>query len=341
MSFGFILVGFALGGGKPSRVSSNADQRPLDVQAPSGHSGEFPRTRRSHSSGRIGACRSDPDGTRTDLRRRSEDRPPEFRAWPAAPSRPPWRRKHRPQRAGPFQWRPTPSERAVPRRTAAALIVWPSGSSDSKHCPTSNNATSPKPRSALRCAAFSRPGSRLGRMSERSDAIGFASARRASPPPNSSASALPMNDQVMASTSPRTASARFAQAGALLDQRQDRLGHGCFEPRQRLRLDAVETDDADDLLDEIRLALDIGTPRRRRHIDRVAGALNCRSRAFRGCASILRAALADPDRRGTSDQGKSMTRSSRGTFPATTASLALTAADGRSPCWWRDRGPEA
>ena len=124
-------------------------------------------------------------------------------------------------------------------------------------------------------------------MSERSDAIGFASARRGFPPPNSSASALPMNDQVMASTSPRIASVTLCQAGAFLDQRQNRLGHGCFEPRQRLRLDAVETDDPDDLLDEIRLALDIGTPRRRRHVDRVTGPLNRKTEffenAFRFC----------------------------------------------------------
>ena len=47
---------------------------------------------------------------------------------------------------------------------------------------------------------------------------------RLSPPPNSSASSLAMNDQVTASTRPRAASARLASARARLDQRQDRLG---------------------------------------------------------------------------------------------------------------------
>ena len=41
--------------------------------------------------------------------------------------------------------------------------------------------------------------------------MGLASARRGSPPPNSSASALLMKDQVTASTSPRAASARLAR----------------------------------------------------------------------------------------------------------------------------------
>ena len=47
-------------------------------------------------------------------------------------------------------------------------------------------------------------------MSERSAAIGLASASSACPPPNSSDCALPMNDHVTASTIPRLASARRA-----------------------------------------------------------------------------------------------------------------------------------
>ena len=47
-------------------------------------------------------------------------------------------------------------------------------------------------------------------MSDRSAAIGLASASSACPPPNSSACALPMNDHVTASTMPRAASARLA-----------------------------------------------------------------------------------------------------------------------------------
>ena len=66
------------------------------------------------------------------------------------------------------------------------------------------------PRSAFFCAAAIRPGIRLGRMSERSAAIGLASASSGLPPPNSSAWALEMNDQVTASTRLRAASARLA-----------------------------------------------------------------------------------------------------------------------------------
>ena len=48
-------------------------------------------------------------------------------------------------------------------------------------------------------------------MSERSEAIGLASASSAWPPPNNSACGLEMNDQVTASTMPRAASARLAR----------------------------------------------------------------------------------------------------------------------------------
>ena len=49
-------------------------------------------------------------------------------------------------------------------------------------------------------------------------------------------------------------------AGALLQQRQHRRRHAGREPRQRRRGDAVEAGDADDLLDDIGLAVDVGPP---------------------------------------------------------------------------------
>src|SRR5690606_16266656 len=61
---------------------------------------------------------------------------------------------------------------------------------------------------------------------------------------------------------------------ALLDQGENRLGDRGFEARQRLRLDAVDAGDADDLLNEIRLALDVRTPGRRRYIHALARALD-------------------------------------------------------------------
>ena len=87
---------------------------------------------------------------------------------------------------------------------------WPSSASDLKTCPTSNSATSPKPRAKLAFAAAIRPGSRLGRMSERSAAMGLASASSGAPPPKISACALATKDHVTASTMPRAASARRA-----------------------------------------------------------------------------------------------------------------------------------
>ena len=50
-------------------------------------------------------------------------------------------------------------------------------------------------------------------MSDKSAAIGLASASSAWPPPNSSACGLEMNDHVTASTMPRAANARLALLG--------------------------------------------------------------------------------------------------------------------------------
>src|SRR5262245_49610522 len=112
--------------------------------------------------------------------------------------------------AGADQLRPAPAALASARRTPPAAVSWSCGWSPRKICPTSNSAASANPRSAFFCAAATSPGSRLGRMSDRSDAIGLASASSALPPPNSSACGLAMNDQDTASTMPRAASARLA-----------------------------------------------------------------------------------------------------------------------------------
>ena len=111
--------------------------------------------------------------------------------------------------AGADQWRPIPVALASARRTPLAAVSWSSGRSPLNICPTSNNATSVVPRSAFFWAAATRPGIRLGRMSERSAAIGLASASSGLPPPNSSACGFAMNDHVTASSIPRAASARL------------------------------------------------------------------------------------------------------------------------------------
>ena len=73
------------------------------------------------------------------------------------------------------------------------------------------------------CAAATRPGSRLGRMSDRSAAIGLASASSGWPPPNNSACALgnerPRHRLDQAARGERALGA----AGAQLDRRQHRL----------------------------------------------------------------------------------------------------------------------
>ena len=111
--------------------------------------------------------------------------------------------------------------------------------------------TSAKPRLRLRFTAVSRPGSRLGRIDDISIEIGLASSSAAAPPPNDFGLGRGMNDQVIASTSPRAASARRARRARLLalgqhrardagGTRQRRRGHAgrgrrCARPPRRGR----------------------------------------------------------------------------------------------------------
>ena len=103
----------------------------------------------------------------------------------AAPSRRPWRRRRRRPRRRPM---PASDARALarPRRMPAAAMRWPFSAGVRERSARPRTARrSPSPRAALRSAAATRPGSRLGRMSERSAAIGLASASAGAPPPNS------------------------------------------------------------------------------------------------------------------------------------------------------------
>ena len=94
-------------------------------------------------------------------------------------------------------------------------------------------------------------------MSERSAAIGLASASCGLPPPNSSACGLAMNDQVTASTRPRAASARLAlRVRAWIGVSTGLRG---ASPRSNgVERHAVDADDAHDLLDDVGLAVDVG-----------------------------------------------------------------------------------
>ena len=148
----------------------------------------------------------------------------------------------------------------MPRRTAAAAMRWSFSPSPRKICPTSNSATSFRPRRALRSAAATRPGTRLGRMSERSAAIGLASASAGAPPPNNSAFGLAMNDQVTASRRPSAASARLATRVRFCSGVSTGRGTPASSRGQRRRRHAVEAGDAHDLLDDVGLAVDVGAP---------------------------------------------------------------------------------
>ena len=96
-------------------------------------------------------------------------------------------------------------------------------------------------------------------MSDRSAAIGLASASSGAPPPNNSACGLEMKDQVTASTRPRVASARLALRGANLRGGQHRLARR-VAAREFGRRHAIDARDAHDFLDDIGLALDVRPP---------------------------------------------------------------------------------
>ena len=66
------------------------------------------------------------------------------------------------------------------------------------------------PRDTFRLAAFSKLGNKLGRITSKSELIGFTNLTESGAPPNKSASALDKNEYVTASTMPRLAKTRRA-----------------------------------------------------------------------------------------------------------------------------------
>ena len=135
-------------------------------------------------------------------------------------------------------------------------------------------------------------------MSDRSAAIGLASASSGLPPPNSSACGLEMNDQVTASTMPRAASARLALRVRTWIGVSTGL-RGASPRVERRRRHAVDADDAHDLLDDVGLALDVRPPRRHRDLHALALRRRRRSRAARARAASRSAATSRPASRFT------------------------------------------
>ena len=205
----------------------------------------------------------------------------------------------RPRRAAPAPrpWRRSASKRL---RLAAAPVARAAlaGEHEAERRPLGIGAdsggrsrtggSSAAPRSALRCAAASRPGSSEGRMTFSSSLIGLASVQ--APPPNGAASASETKLHVTASFSPRAAAARRTRALERLRRRRGRA-------RRRPRRAAAATDGIAsipsiriDLLDEIgrrlrRRAASSARSRVQRAVDREAeplrGSPRCRSRGDR------------------------------------------------------------
>ena len=102
-------------------------------------------------------------------------------------------------------------------------------------------------------------------MSDNSAAIGLASASSFWPPPNNSACGLEMNDQVTRFGEAARRQRPLGLAGAHLRGGEHRLARRVAAVERR-RGNPVDADDADDLLDDVGLALDVGPPRRRRDL---------------------------------------------------------------------------
>ena len=157
---------------------------------------------------------------------------------------------------------PWPAPRRTPRRGGELILRLVAA----KICPTSNSATSAKPRSALRLRrARSGPGAgsaacRRGRRRSDWRAPARACRRRTARP-----AASTMNDQVTASTMPRAASARLALRVRIWIGVSTGL-RGAVAAVERRRRDAVDADDAHDLLDDVGLAVDVRPPRRHRDL---------------------------------------------------------------------------
>ena len=208
-SFGLALVGRALAAGIASSDDLERDERPLGVERLAARPGAARRTSRRHSSARTAASPSGPDAGTPGRRRRSARRSPRRRARRAAPARRSSRHRRRPARR-----RSSGGLRRAPWRSRASPPP-PRRADRSRR----RRGRSARPRTGRRrqsraahCAPPRRRGRgrRLGRMSERSAAIGLASASSGLPPPNNSAAGLAMNDHVTASRRPSAASARLA-----------------------------------------------------------------------------------------------------------------------------------
>ena len=155
-------------------------------------------------------------------------------------------------------------------------------------------------------------------MSDRSAAIGLASASSGLPPPNSSACGLAMNDQVTASTRPRAPSARLALRVRSCSGVSTGL-RGAGAAIERRRRHAVDADDAQHLLDDVGLAVHVGPPRRHRDLHALGRAADEETQAAEHAPHLGQRHL-DAGEPPTSSSGKSMMRSGDSALPATTIS---------------------
>ena len=102
-------------------------------------------------------------------------------------------------------------------------------------------------------------------MSDRSAAIGLASASDGAPPPNSSAAGLGDERPGDRLAQRERGERALGEPRALLQQRQHRLRHAVVEPGQGRGRRAIDAGDAQNLLDDVGLHLDVRPPRRNKH----------------------------------------------------------------------------
>ncbi len=216
----------------------------------------------------------------------------------------PWRRTRRRACAAlPDQCRPAPSSLAVPRRTPAATRRWPVGRValiGARHFEQRHVADAPVG-IALRSRSKARQqrGPHVATCRRRSD---WRASAPAAPPPNSSACSSGMNDQVTASSMPRTASARLAVRVRICSVVRI-LPLTAPWLSERLRRDVVDAVDAHDLLDQVGLAVDVRPPGRHGRPSTISPVpCDVEAEARRGSSTLSALGTSRPVSRFTSEQ---------------------------------------
>ncbi len=136
-----------------------------------------------------------------------------------------------------------------------------------------------------------------------------------------------MNDQVTASTRPRAADARLALRVRSCSSGEHRLARRSPTLGSGVERDAVDAGDADDLLDEIGLAVDVRPPGRRRDLDAAPLPATMKPSVVAARASSRADRQVEPGQALHLGSGSRSRRSPAISSPATTISDGLAAAE--------------